>query len=416
VPYLLKDLVVEIEGEPFQEGSRFLAGYRSPHTSELVRRLRRAGLVVIGRTNAPEFGMVPTTEPVLHGPTHNPWNLDLSTSGSSGGSAAAVAARLVPMAHGNDLGGSIRYPASACGVFGLKPTRARNPLGPEYGDAVSGWAAEHALTWTVRDSAALLDATAGPDVGDPYPAPPQATPLAQEVDREPGRLRVAWTARTADDELGHPDCVAAVEDAATLLTTLGHELVEAPLPPLESADGHAIGTVFDAAIAWIVEYWTQRLGRPPGDDELEPLTRAYWEHGRSVTAAGYLCAVEQLQRYTRKVATFLTGFDVFLTPTMSAPPAPLGEITSTPEDPWRAARAGGQTVGYAQVVANITGNPAMSLPLWWNADGLPIGVHVLGRFGAEATLFRLAGQLERARPWAQRLPRVCSLGMERSAA
>jgi amidase len=410
VPYLLKDLVVEIEDEPFQEGSRYLAGYRSPYTSELVHRLRRAGLVVIGRTNAPEFGMVPACEPQLYGPTRNPWAPDRSTSGSSGGAAAAVAARLVPMAHGNDLGGSLRYPASACGVFGLKPTRARNPLGPLYGDAVNGWAAEHAVTWSVRDSAALLDATAGPALGDPYPAPPVNGPLVTEVDREPGRLRIAWTARTAGGDLGHPDCVAALEDAVELLSSLGHELVETPLPALGPADGHAIGTVFDAATAWIVEHWTRRLGRAPEDHEIEPLTRAYWERGRVVSAAEYLCAIEQLQRYARKVASFLTEHDAFLTPTMSTPPLPLGEITSTVDDPLRAARTGGQTVGYAQVVANMTGNPAMSVPLWWNADGLPIGVHVLGGFGDEAMLLRLAGQLERARPWAQRLPLLCAAG------
>ena len=409
VPFLLKDLVVEIEGEPFQEGSRFLAGYRSTYTSELVHRLRRAGLIVVGRTNSPEFGMVPACEPVLHGPTRNPWALDRSTSGSSGGSAAAVAARLVPMAHGNDLGGSIRYPASACGLFGLKPTRARNPLGPEYGDAISGWAVEHALTWSVRDSAALLDATAGPAIGDPYPAPPPSGPLAAEALREPRRLVIAWTARTAGGDLGHHDCVAAVEDAAALLAALGHDLVETSLPTLEPADGHAIGTVFDAATAWIVEYWTRRLGRPPSGQELEPLTRAYWDRGRNVTASEYLCAIEQLQRYARKVAAFLTSYDAFLTPTMSTPPLALGEITSGAEDPLRAARVGGQTVGYAQVIANITGNPAMSVPLWWNGEGLPIGVHVLGRFGDEPLLVQLAGQLERGRPWADRTPAVCAV-------
>ena len=198
VPYLVKDLIAEVAGVPFSGGSRFLRGHVSPFDSELVLRLRRAGLVIVGKTNTPEFGMAPTCEPVLHGPTRNPWDTTRSTSGSSGGSAAAVAARMVPMAHGNDLGGSIRYPASACGLFGLKPTRARNPLGPEYGDAVNGWACEHALTRTVRDSAVLLDATAGPGLGDPYGPPAPVRPFADEIGRDPGRLRIGYTAITPE--------------------------------------------------------------------------------------------------------------------------------------------------------------------------------------------------------------------------
>ncbi|MGH9136193.1 MAG: amidase [Acidimicrobiales bacterium] len=408
VPYLLKDLIVERAGDPFTEGSRFLAGNVSTFTSELATRLERAGLVVLGRTNAPEFGMVPACEPDLHGPTRNPWSLEHSTSGSSGGSAAAVASGMVPMAHGNDLGGSIRYPASACGLFGLKPTRARIPLGPEYGDAVSGGAVEHALTRTVRDSAALIDATAGPAPGDPYPAPPPARAFLDEVGRDPGRLRIAWSARTASGDLGHPDCVAALADAVALCESLGHELVEADLPGLTPLVGAAIGTMFNAATAWIIAYWIRRLGRQPGPDDLEPLTRAYWEAGRGVTAADYLLAIEDLQAFSRFVARFLAGrphgFDAFLTPTMSEPPALIGEITSTPDEPYRALERGGRTVAYSGVVANITGNPAMSLPLWWNASGLPIGVHLLGRYGDEATLLRLASQLETTRPWTTRRP------------
>ncbi|HVW33097.1 MAG TPA: amidase, partial [Acidimicrobiia bacterium] len=216
VPYLVKDLVVEVAGVRFTEGSRFLRDNVSTFDSELVVRLRRAGLVITGKTNTPEFGMAPTVEPELFGPTRNPWDTSRSTSGSSGGSAAAVAAGFVPMAHANDLGGSIRYPASACGLFGLKPTRARNPLGPEYGDAISGWAVEHAVTRSVRDSAALLDATSGPAPGDPYPAPPPARPFAAEVGADPGRLRIGFTDRTPGGDPGHPDCRAALADAAAL--------------------------------------------------------------------------------------------------------------------------------------------------------------------------------------------------------
>jgi amidase len=231
VPFLAKDLIVEIEGVAISEGSRFVHGTASPYTSELVHRWRRAGLVLLGKTNTPEFGMVPTCEPVLHGPTRNPWNLDRSPSGSSGGSAAAVASGMVPLAHGNDLGGSLRYPASACGLFGVKPTRARNPLGPEYGDAAGGWAVEHALTRTVRDSAVLLDATSGPDLGDPYPAPAATRPYAAEVSAHPGRLRIGFTARTPEGVIPHPDCAAALDDAVALCESLGHEVIEADLLP-----------------------------------------------------------------------------------------------------------------------------------------------------------------------------------------
>jgi amidase len=409
VPYLLKDLAVEVEGVRFTEGSAFLRDNVSAYTSELALRLERAGLVLLGKTNTPEFGMVPACEPALFGPTLNPWDLARSTSGSSGGSAAAVASGMVPMAHGNDLGGSIRYPASACGLFGLKPTRARNPFGPEYGDVVSGLAVEHALTRSVRDSAALLDATCGPALGDPYPAPPPARPFVSEVAAGPGRLRIAYSSLTASGHTGHADCVAALDDAVRLCESLGHELVEARLPELTRRAAAAIGTMFDAATAWIGGYWSLRRGRRPARGELEPLTAAYCEAGERVTAAQYLMAIEELQRYAREVAQFLSHFDAWLTPTMSEPPALIGEITSTPEDPLRAARRGGRTVAYSGVIANITGNPAMSVPLYWNAGGLPIGVHFLGRFGDEATLFRLAGQLEKARPWADRRPPVHAL-------
>lgn len=406
VPFLAKDLVTEIEGVPFSQGSRFIHGTVSPYTSELAHRWRRAGLVVLGKSNTPEFGMVPTCEPVLHGPARNPWDLDRSTSGSSGGSAAAVASGMVPMAHGNDLGGSLRYPASACGLFGLKPTRARNPLGPEYGDAAGGWAAEHALTRTVRDSAVLLDMTSGPDLGDPYPAPAPARPFAAEVGADPGGLRIGFSALTPEGVVPHPDCAAALNDAVALCESLGHEVVEADLPGLTPEVSASIGAIFCAATAWIIQYWSERLGREPGKDDLEPLTRAYWDIGRAVPAAAYMRAQERCQRFAREVARFVKSVDVWLTPTLSTPPERIGAITSTPEEPMRALEVGGRTVAYACVIANITGNPAMSVPLYWNGDGLPIGLHVLGRFGDEAPLFRLAAQLEAARPWADRRPPV----------
>jgi amidase len=408
VPFLLKDLAVEWAGVRFTEGSAFLGEHVSRHDQELVVRLRRAGLVLLGKTNTPEFGLLPTCEPALFGPARNPWDRSRTTGGSSGGSAAAVAAGLVPMAHGNDLGGSIRFPASCCGLFGLKPTRARNPFGPEYGDVLGGMAVEHALTRSVRDSAALLDATAGPDLGDPYPAPPRRRPFLREVGAAPGRLRIAWSARAAHGLPVHPDCLAALRDAVELCASLGHELVERDLPGLTPAVGAAIGTNWRAAVAWILGYWVRKRGREPRDGELEPLTRAWWEEGRRVSAADYLLALDDLRAFARVVARFFAEerLDAWLTPTLSEPPVPLGEIVSTTAEPLRAAERSAAFIRYPAVVANITGAPAMSVPLFWNAAGLPIGVHFLGRFGDEATLLRLASQLEQARPWSARRPPV----------
>jgi amidase len=258
----------------------------------------------------------------------------------------------------------------------------------------------------VRDSAALLDATAGPALGDPYPAPPKKRAFAAEVGADPGGLRIAFTPRTPDGSLGHPDCLAALDDAVGVCVSLGHEMVEADLPGLTSDVGAAIGTVFNAAMAWIVRYWIRRVGREPGVDELEPITRAYWEAGKGVTAAEYLLAIEDLQVFAREVAEFLTAVDLWLTPTMSSPPVRLGGIVSTVDEPLRAAERGAPAVAYPAVVANITGNPAMSVPLWWTDAGLPIGAHFLGRFGDEAALIRLASQLEQIRPWATRTPPV----------
>ena len=397
VPYLLKDLAVEWEGVRFTEGSRFLRDNVSRHDQELTKRLRRAGLIFLGKTNTPEFGSMPTCESALFGVTRNPWDLSRTPGGSSGGSAAAVASGMVPMAYGNDAGGSIRFPASCCGLFGLKPTRARLPFGPEYGDVFSGLAVEHALTRSVRDSAVLLDATAGPDLGDPYWAPPPARPFAEEVGADPGRLRVAFTRRAPGGRPVHPDCVAAVEDAANLCADLGHEVVEGELPGTEDRVGGAVGVVFDVAVAWIVAYWVRKLGREPGADELEPATRAWVEKGRRVAAADYLLAIEDLQAFSRVVARYLTEVDVWLTPTLGEPPLPIG-----------ADLASSAFIAFPAWVANVTGNPAMSVPLFWNGEGLPIGVHFLGRFGDEATLLRLASQLEAARPWSGRAPAIAS--------
>ena len=280
VPFLLKDLLAEYAGVRFTEGSAFVDGRYTPDTdSELTRRLRRAGLIIVGKTNTPEFGILPTTEPRLFGPTRNPWNLGRTPGGSSGGSAAAVAAGMVAMAHANDGGGSIRIPASCCGLFGLKPTRGRNPLGPHYGDIFSGFAVEHAVTRSVRDSAALLDATAGPDLGDPYAAPAPARPYSEEVNRPPGFLRVAFTTTAATGVPVHADCVRAVQEAATLCAELGHDVTEAT-PALEGDTiSQAFLTVWTAGAAWSIDDWARRTKQVPSPECFEPLTWGLYEMG-----------------------------------------------------------------------------------------------------------------------------------------
>ena len=405
VPFLLKDLLASYAGVRMTSGSAFLHDFVPDHDSELVTRLKRAGLIIIGKTNAPEFGLMPTTEPRLFGPSHNPWDVSRTTGGSSGGSAAAVAAGLVPMAHGNDGGGSIRIPASCCGLFGLKPTRARNPLGPDYGDIFSGLVVEHALTRSVRDSAALLDATSGPDVGDPYWAPPPVRPFLQEVGADPGRLRIAFTTTAVTGVPVHSDCVSAVRDAAQLCTDLGHEVVEAAPEVPGDLVTQMFVTLWSAGCAWTIDGMAFLTGRAATPDQFEPLTWALCEMGRQQSASAYLLAVAVLQRVSRDIGHFFVNYDVWLTPTLAEPPVPLGTFDSPPENPLQGLARAAEFIPFTPI-CNVTGQPAMSLPLFWNADGLPVGTHFIGRFGDEATLFRLAAQLEAARPWASRHPPV----------
>jgi amidase len=404
VPFLVKDLAIEVAGTRFTEGSRFLRDNVSTHDQELALRYRRAGLVIVGKTNTCEFGLMPAAEPDLFGATHNPWKPGFSTNGSSGGSAAAVAAGIVPMAHGNDMGGSIRYPSSWCGLFGLKPTRARVPLGPEYGEFPGGLAMEHVLTRSVRDSAAVLDATAGPELGDPYWAPPQRHPYVQEVTTPPGRLRIAVTTTPRGGQIVHPDYAKAAQDAITLLTELGHDVEEARPDVFTDTYDSAFGTAYQAATPWILGYWIRKLGREPGPDEIEPRTRAFFEHGRTIPTMDYLLAMEEIHRVGRRVASFFEQHDVWMTPTLGGPPVPLGVMKGTETNPLGGNEHMATFLMFDGELANLTGSPAMSVPLFTDAEGLPIGIHFLSRFGDEATLFRLAGQLEQARPWADRRP------------
>ena len=405
VPFLLKDLLAAYGGVRMASGSAFERDFVPDHDSELVARLKRAGLIILGKTNTPEYGILPTTEPRLFGPSRNPWNTNCTTGGSSGGSAAAVAAGMVPIAHGNDGGGSIRIPASCCGLFGLKPTRARNPLGPDFGDIFSGLVVEHALARSVRDSAALLDATSGPDVGDPYWAPPPARPFLEEVGAAPGRLRIAFTTAAFTDVSVHADCVSAVRDAAALCADLGHEVVEAA--PAVSGDlvTGAFITLWSAGCASTIDQMALTTKRTPTADQFEPLTWGLYEMGRQQTAPAYLLALTQLQGVSREIARFLVDYDVYLTPTLAEPPVPLGTFDSPPENPLQGLFRAAAFLPFTPI-CNLTGQPGMSVPLFWNAEGLPIGTHFIGRFGDEATLFRLAAQLEAARPWADRRPPI----------
>jgi len=403
VPFLLKDLYALDTGEPSQNGSRFFDGFVADHESEIVARFRRAGLAILGRSNSPELGLAPTTEPVRFGPTRNPWNTAHSAGGSSGGSAAAVALGMVPLAHATDGGGSIRIPAACCGLVGLKPSRARNPSGPDVGEGWAGLAAGHVVSRTVRDTAAALDVTAGPAPGDPYACPPAARPFLAEVGADPGRLRIAVSTAVGAEVAVHADCKAAVEAAARLCEGLGHA-VEAADPPIDHGEASdALGTIIAGNIANTVGLRERARGKPVAAGELERASARLVEAGRRLSAEDYARAVLRVHQLGRRMGAFLERYDVLLTPTLSRPPAALGEIDMMLDDADAYLRS---ILGYIPFtpIENMAGLPAMSLPLHWNAAGLPIGVQIVARFGDEATLIRLAAQLEGARPWRDRTP------------
>ena len=406
VPFLVKDLGSAQAGVRQTNGSRALRNHVPTADSPLVTRYRDAGLVIVGRTSTPEFGNHSTTEPVLFGPTRNPWALDRTTGGSSGASAAAIAAGLTPIASGGDGAGSLRIPASCCGVFGFKPSRGRVSSAPG-GEAIGNLAIRHGMSRSVRDNAALLDVAAVPEPGDPFVAPPPERPFLEEVGREPGRLRIAWTATPAIDTAIDPECAAAVRSAAELLENLGHEVVEGT-PRLDG----------DVIIGSLLAVWAagnledaldceRLLGRSLEPDELEITTWELVEHGRSLSAQDLLGAVADFGVTTRSIGAFFEDHDIWLTPTLARPPEPLGVLN----------QSSGSALGWQRMDsgfnpfnpwANISGCPSMSLPLHWSSDGLPIGVLATARYGDEATLFRLAAQLEAARPWADRWPAVAT--------
>ncbi|WP_375765615.1 amidase [Archangium gephyra] len=422
VPFLVKDLDGYLAGEPYAGGCRALVGYVPDHDSELMARFRRAGVIFVGKTATPELGILGVTETALNGPTRNPWNPEHTPGGSSGGSAACVAARVVPMAHGGDGGGSIRIPASACGLFGLKPTRARNPLGPDVGEGWGGFVQQHVLTRSVRDSAAMLDATHGTDPGAPYAAPPPARPFLQEVGAAPGRLRIAFSTGSLFGKYMHPDCKAAVQDAAKLCQELGHEVIEdAPrFDREEMVRAYLVNVAANVALQ--LEEIGQQMGKTVGATDVEPSTWALAQLGTILTAADLQRARNAMHKAGRIMAAFHERYELFLDATLAYPPVRIGELALKPTElaalavlrklPLKPAflklldeLAGNSLERTPNTqLFNQTGQPAMSVPLYWNAAGLPVGVQFAARFGDEATLFRLAAQLEQARPWAGRKP------------
>lgn len=428
VPFLLKDLLAAYAGVPLSYGSRFLKDFVPDHDSELVKRFRAAGVIIIGKTNTPEFGLVPVTEPELFGPSNNPWDLTRTTGGSSGGSAAAVAARIVPLAHGNDGGGSIRIPASCCGVFGLKPTRGRNPMGPDFGEGWRGLVCEHVLTRSVRDSAAMLDATAGADVGALYYAAPPSRPFLSEVGTDPGKLRIAFTSEPFLGGIVDRDCVKGLEATAKLCEGLGHEVVEAAPQIDGKAFARAFLTIVCVETRAQIEEDEVLLNRKASFKDFEPSTWVLGLLGRQCRAPEFSRSINLVQTTARQIGEFFEKYDVMLTPTLALPPVVTGALQPKGVQVVAMKLLGSLNAGSVintlsgidalakQVfefmpytpLFNATGQPAMSVPLYWNGEGLPIGMQFVGRYGDEATLFRLASQLEKARPWSDRIPLICA--------
>ncbi|HEX2575515.1 MAG TPA: amidase [Aquihabitans sp.] len=411
VPFVVKDLDGTQAGEPYHGGTAFLKrhGYVADVDSELITRFKRAGLVVIGRTNTPELGLVTTTEPAAYGPSRNPWDTTRSTGGSSGGSAAATAAGIVPTGHAGDGGGSIRIPAAECGLVGLKPSRGRSTLGPDVGESWGGLVTRLAVTRSVRDTAMLLDAVAGPGVGDPYWAQPPSRPYTEEVGADPGSLRIGWVAEPPDGSFTtDPQVAAATEATATLLESLGHRVE--PAHPAALADGAYADHFLIAYGSWVareLEHLGELVGEPVTPDGVEPGTWAIAELGRSITASQYLKAIEGLHAATRRIVAWweVDGFDLLLTPTIPELPPTLGQFEATPEDPLAGVMRATPMVAFTAPF-NITGQPGISVPLHQSAEGLPIGLQLVAAPAREDVLIRVAAQLEAARPWADRRPPV----------
>ena len=404
VPFLVKDSLQPVAGYPMAEGSRSQAAWVPDVDGLQVERLRRAGFLIIGKTNVPEFGLIATTEPELHGPTRNPWDLERTPGGSSGGSAAAVAARMVPAAHGSDAGGSIRIPASCCGVFGLRPTRGRITDAPLHATVWGGLSSSGVLTRSVRDSAAILDLIAGTLPGDPYSVPRPLRTFRDEMAMPVGRLRVGLVREPPAQTPVDPECLAAADAAATLCTSLGHTVEELRLPADPAMVEHFM-SIYASTAALCRNEAARRTGRQPVESDFEPYTWALATLGDTITGARYMAAREYCYSSARKMAKLFELYDVILSPTLGQPPVKLGELSAPPDHPLALFEKLRRFSPFT-ARANMIGHPAMSVPLDCTPSGLPIGVHFLGRFAAEDTLFRLAAQLESARPWVGRVPEV----------
>jgi amidase/6-aminohexanoate-cyclic-dimer hydrolase len=403
VPFALKDISHQLAGTATTNGSRLFRENVPDFDSTLVERYKKAGLVLFGKTTSPELGLSPSTESALFGKTHNPWNLDRTPGGSSGGTAAAVASRILPMAHGSDGGGSIRIPASCCGVFGLKPTRARVPLGPTQFEGWNGLSVHHALTLSVRDSAALLDASSGPETGSPYWAPPPERPFLEEVKRAPGKLRIAVILSPASDVPVDSECRKAALDAAKLCEELGHPVEEARLPDRCKVVGEVMATLVFVSVARTLEDAAAARGRPVTEADVEPITWDNYQRGLSIPSFAYSRAINLCHQVGLDMARFQENFDVVLSPSLAKPPIPLDVLSLSAPSAKVYGKELTEFMPFTQLY-NVTGQPSMSVPLHWTSDGLPVGVMFSARFGDEATLFRLAAQLEQARPWAAARP------------
>ncbi|MGO0060825.1 amidase [Brevibacillus fluminis] len=407
VPFLIKEMALHAANIPSNYGSRLAEGMVVPYDTELMARFRKAGLVTVGTTTTPEFGYNATTESIFFGPTRNPWNPERSPGGSSGGSSAAIASGMVPLAHGNDGGGSLRIPASCCGLVGLKPTRGRIPTGPDYGELLSGLAIEFAITRTVRDTAALLDAVSGPDAGCYAWAERPGRPYAEDSLRPPGKLRIAWMEKPFSGAAIDPECKRVLQDTVKLCEEFGHEVVEAS--PQVNHELHALATLrfWTAGLANMMDGIAKYMNRTPSKDNLETSSWACYQYGKSMTATEYLEAVDIRTMISRAVGSFFEEYDVLLTPTLSQPPLPLGILNANA--PGIDARQWTEQIfTYAPFtnICNTTGQPAISLPLGWSTDNMPIGMQFIGRFADEATLLQLAAQLEEARPWKIKRPSI----------
>jgi amidase len=409
VPFVVKDLDGQTAGDPIHAGMNFLKklGYVAEFDSFSHAKLRAAGFVFVGKTNCSELGLVPTTEPAAYGPTHNPWDTSRSPGGSSGGTAAAVASRMAPCGSGGDVGGSIRIPASECGLVGLKPTRGRVSLGPEFGEVAAGFVARGAITRSVRDAAAVLGVMSGPMPGDPAPAAPPTRPYSEEVGVDPGRLRIGTLLEVPGGSVEVQPVVADVaRRTAELLTSLGHDVDESSPSGLGDPElGEHFLNIFSSSVARGLDYITETAGTTITADDVEPVTWLFAEMGRKVTAVEYITAVDALAASTRRsVVWWHEGHDLLLTPTIPEVPPVLGSFGSA-EDPYGGLAKASGIVPFA-VPFNVSGQPAISLPVGWDEGGLPIGVQLVAAFGREDLLVRVAHQLEEARPWADRRPPI----------